>query len=32
MTREFIHEAIVDVSGIPYLDLEKEALAMAARE
>jgi arylsulfatase A-like enzyme len=27
-----IHEAIVDVSGQPYVDLEKEAVAMAMRE
>ena len=32
LTGGIIHEAIVDVSGMPYIDLEKEALAMAMRE
>ena len=27
-----IHQAIVDVSGEPFVDLEKEAIALMARE
>jgi arylsulfatase len=27
-----IHEAVVDVSGEPYVDLEKEAVAIGMRE